>query len=95
MQSVDIEDNDEEKQEMLPGEDVGKPFSPPSGTKDTIPKDHQSLETGIDSHEWYDEGRSGAAEVDDPGSRGIADYKPSGSPKPQNGAIKVIKKAKK
>jgi hypothetical protein len=90
-QSVDIEDNEEEKQEKL-AQDNSRPFSPPSGTKDTIPKDHQSLETNIDEHEWYDEGRDGAAEVTDPRDRGVAGYKPRSYAPPKHGPVKVVRK---
>jgi hypothetical protein len=74
--SVDEEANDEEKQEKV-AQDYDTPFSPPDGTLDTIPKDHPQVDTNMDSQEWYDEGRSGAAEVSDPGSRGVLGYKSS------------------
>jgi hypothetical protein len=74
--SLDEEANDEEKQEKE-AQDFSTPFSPPEGTQDTIPKDHPELDTNMDSQEWYDEGRSGAAEVSDPGSQGVLGYTPA------------------
>jgi hypothetical protein len=73
--SLDEETNDEEDLEKE-DQDYSTPFSPPEGTKDTIPKDYPELDTNMDSQEWYDEGRSGAAEVSDPGSQGVMGYTP-------------------
>jgi len=74
--SLDEETNDEENQEKQ-SQDFSTPFSPPEGTEDTIPKDHPELDTNMDAQEWYDEGRSGAAETSDPGSRGVLGYTPA------------------
>lgn len=63
MLSLDLGPNKEEKLEKL-ASDYDKPFCPPIGVKEYIPSDYPSLDTGIDAHEWYDEGRSGAAEAD-------------------------------
>lgn len=71
--SLDEEANDEEKQEKE-SQDYDTPFSPPEGTQDTIPKDYPELDTNADIQEWYDEGRSGAAGVSDPGNRGVLSY---------------------
>lgn len=92
-QSLDIEDNVEEKQEKL-SQDNSRPFSPPSGTRDAIPKDHPALDDINSSQEWYDEGREGEAEVHDSGNRGVAAYRPMGYTPPQNGLVKTIKKSK-
>jgi hypothetical protein len=75
MYSLDEETNEEEDQEKE-AQDYSKPFSPPEGVQDTIPKDYPELDTNMDSQEWYDEGRSGAAEVSDPGSRGVLGFSP-------------------
>lgn len=75
MQSVDIEPNAEERLEKLQ-QDFEKPFSPPVDIKEPIPKDSPELDTGIDAHEWYDEGASGAAEVTPPRKRSILAYRP-------------------
>jgi hypothetical protein len=74
--SVDEETNDEEKQEKE-SQDYDTPFSPPSGVQDTIQKDHPEVDTNMDTQEWYDEGRSGAAGVSDPGNRGVLGYTPA------------------
>jgi hypothetical protein len=71
-----IEPNDEEKQEKLPN-DFSTPFSPPSGIQDNIDDTHPETDTNIDSQERYDEGISGASEVDDPGNEGILGYTPT------------------
>jgi hypothetical protein len=76
MYSLDEETNDEEDQEKE-AQDFSRPASPPDGVQDTIPKDHPAVDTNMDSQEWYDEGRSGAAEVSDPGSRGVLGYTPT------------------
>jgi len=67
--------NDEDRQEELP-QDNSTPFSPPSGVQDTTDDTHQEADTNVDAHEHYDEGISGAIEVNDPGNRGILGYKP-------------------
>ena len=78
MQSVDIEPNKEEKLEKLE-QDWDKQFSPPSQIeeRERLPKNHPALDTGIDAHEWYDEGRAGAAEVSDTPKRVILSYIPT------------------
>lgn len=63
MQSVDIEPNKEEKLEKL-NQDYDKPFSPPVDIKELISKDHPSLDSGIDEHEWYDVGATVASVTD-------------------------------
>jgi len=68
--------NDEEKQEKLPN-DFSTPFSPPSGIQDNTDDTHPQADTNIDSQERYDEGISGASEVDDPGNRGVLGYSPA------------------
>lgn len=75
MYSLDEETNDEENQEKE-DQDYNHPFSPPEGQQDTIPKDYPELDTNMDIQEWYDEGRSGAAEVSDPGSGMVLGYTP-------------------
>jgi hypothetical protein len=75
MYSLDEETDDEENQEKE-DQDFSPPFSPPEGVIDNIPKDHPEVDTNMDTQEWYDEGRSGAAEVSDPGSRGVLGYRP-------------------
>lgn len=75
-----IEPNDEEKQEKEVN-DFSTPFSPPSGIVDNADDTNQAADTNIDSHERYDEGISGAMEVDDPGNRGILGYDPPNSKK--------------
>ena len=64
--------------------DWEKPFSPPAlvEEREQLPKNHPALDTGIDAHEWYDEGRAGAAEVSDTPQRVILGLVP-----------KMIKKA--
>ena len=59
--------------------DWEKPFSPPAlvEEKEQLPKNHPALDTGIDAHEWYDEGRAGAAEVPDTPQRVILSYIPT------------------
>ena len=74
--SLDEEANDEEKLEKE-AQDFDTPFSPPDGVQDTIPKDHPELDTNADTQQWYDEGRSGAAGVADPGNQGVLGYTPS------------------
>jgi hypothetical protein len=64
MRSLDQKTNDEEDLQKLPADDT-TPFSPPDDTTDDIPPDYQQLDTNIDEHEWYDEGRTGAAGTHD------------------------------
>jgi hypothetical protein len=40
-----------------------------------------------DSHQAYDEGKSNAAEVNDPGDRGVRAYKPKNYTQPQHGPV--------
>jgi hypothetical protein len=75
MYSLDEETNDEENQEKE-AQDYSRPFSPPEGIQDTIPKDHPELDTNMDIQEWYDEGRSGASGVDDKAGEGVLGYTP-------------------
>ncbi|HET9721959.1 MAG TPA: hypothetical protein VFP32_02930 [Candidatus Saccharimonadales bacterium] len=75
MYSLDEETNEEEDLEKE-AQDYSRPASPPEGVKDSIPKDHPQTDTNMDVQEWYDEGRSGAAEVSDPGSQGVLGYNP-------------------
>jgi hypothetical protein len=70
-----IEPNDEEKQEKLPN-DFDTPFSPPSGVKDNADDTHPEADTNVDSMERYDEGISGAMEVDDRRSSIVTGYTP-------------------
>jgi hypothetical protein len=48
----------------------------------------------VDSHQAYDEGKSNAAEVNDPGDRGVRAYKPKHFSPPQNGPVVVRKSPK-
>lgn len=64
MLSLDQQANDEENQQKLANDD-SRPFSPPDDAQDNIPPDDPALDTGIDSHQWYDEGREGAAGTSD------------------------------
>lgn len=75
MQSLDMKPNTEEKLERL-RQDFDKPFSPPLEMRELLPRDHPSLDTGIDAHEWYDEGAAGAAEIILPARRSILKYHP-------------------
>lgn len=70
--------NDEDRQEELP-QDNSTPFSAPDGTDDTTDDTHPQADAGIDAHEHYDEGISGADETSDPGNRGILGYTPPNS----------------
>lgn len=88
------EPNDEERLEELP-EDGQTPFRPadsnPSTTGNTtdpvvvdgrgsdIPDDHPQTDTNIESAELYDEGVSGAVEVEDTsGHSAVTSYTPQG-----------------
>jgi len=75
MYSLDEDSSDEEDLEKE-DQDFSRPFSPPEGVKDNIPKDHPEVDTNMDGQEWYDEGRSGASGVDDPGNEGVLGYTP-------------------
>jgi hypothetical protein len=70
-----MEPNDEEKQEKLPN-DYSTPFSPPSGIQDNKVDTHPAADANLDSTQQYNEGISGAAEISDPGSRGVLGYAP-------------------
>jgi hypothetical protein len=70
--------NEEDEQEKL-SQDYSPPFSPPSGIQDSTDDTHPEGDTNIDSHEHYDEGISGAEEVEDRGNRGVLGYDPSRS----------------
>ena len=63
MQSLDMEPNEEERLEKL-DQDFDKPFSPPADIKELISKDHPSLDSGVDEHEWYDVGATIASVTD-------------------------------
>lgn len=54
--------------------DHAKPFSPPDDVNETIPSEHQALDTGLDSHEWCDEGPGGATETTAKSPTGHAKY---------------------
>lgn len=85
------EDNAEERQEKLV-EDNDRPFSPPSDVKSTVPTDNEMFDSAdADSHQAYDEDLSNAAEVDDPGDRGVRGYRPQNYSPPQHGPVKVRK----
>lgn len=47
-------------------EDFDRPFSEPADSRGSVPIDHPSTDSGLDEHELYDEGLSGAAEADEP-----------------------------
>jgi hypothetical protein len=78
------EENDEERLEKIAG-DYTRPFSPPDDTKETV-KD--------DTHQAYDEGKSNAAEVNDPGDRGVRGYRPKNYNPPKHGPVIVRKSHK-
>jgi hypothetical protein len=85
------EDNAEEKQQKIAG-DYTRPFSPPDDIKETVGDDNQVFDSGdVDPHQVYDEGGSNAAEVNNPGDRGVADYKPKNYHPPQHGPVIVRK----
>jgi len=73
--SLDEDADDEEKLEKE-DQDYDTPFSPPDGIADNIPLDHPEIDTNVDIQEWYDEGRSGASGITDPGNEGILGYTP-------------------
>jgi hypothetical protein len=85
------EENAEERQEKLP-EDNTRPYSPPDDVKSTVGDDNEVFDSmNVDSHQAYDENKSNAAEVNDPGDRGVKGYKPKDYAPPQNGPVKVRK----
>jgi hypothetical protein len=85
------EDNAEERQEKLPA-DYDRPFSPPDDVKSTVSDDNEMFDSmDVDPHQAYDEGKSNAAEVNDPGDRGVTGYKPKHYKPPQHGPVIVRK----
>jgi hypothetical protein len=85
------EDNAEERQEKISG-DYTRPFSPPDDMKETVGDDNQMFDSmDVDPHQVYDEGKSNAAEVEDPGDRGVAGYKPKNYQPPEHGPVIVRK----
>ena len=70
------EPTDEERLEEL-AEDNETPFRPADDNTETIPDDHPQTDTNVQPEEQYDEGVSGAAEVEDDSSQSaVADYNP-------------------
>lgn len=57
-------------------EDFDKPFSEPRAQEDKLNPQHPQTDTDLDSHELYDEGLSGASEVDLPESPDVGEYEP-------------------
>jgi hypothetical protein len=85
------EENNEERQEKLAG-DYTRPFSPPDDVKSTVDENNQMFDSmDVDPHQVYDEGKSNAAEVNDPGERGVRGYKPKNYSPPQHGPV-IVKK---
>jgi hypothetical protein len=85
------EDNAEERQQKIAG-DYTRPFSPPDDVKETVSDDNQMFDSmDVDAHQAYDEGKSNAAEVNDPGDRGVGAYKPKNYSPPQHGPVIVRK----
>jgi hypothetical protein len=85
------EENAEERQEKLP-EDYDRPFSLPDDVKSTVKDDNEMFDSmDVDSHQAYDEGKSNAAEVNDPGERGVTSYKPKDYVPPKHGPVIVRK----
>jgi hypothetical protein len=85
------EDTAEERQEKL-SQDYTRPFSPPDDVKSTVGDDNQVFDSmDVDPHQVYDEGKSNAAEANDPGDRGVKGYRPKDYAPPQNGPVKVRK----
>lgn len=62
MWALDIEPNEEERREKL-SQDFDTPFSPPQDIPALIPVDDPVLDDPVDEHQYYDEGRAGAAEA--------------------------------
>jgi hypothetical protein len=85
------EDSKEERQEKLSG-DYTRPFSPPDDVKSTVGSDNQAFDSAdVSTQQAYDENISNAAEVNDPGDRGVKGYRPKDYSPPQNGPVKVRK----
>jgi hypothetical protein len=85
------EDSSEERQEKLP-EDYDRPFSLPDDVKSAVGDDNEMFDSmDVDPHQAYDEGKSNAAEVNDPGDRGVKAYKPKDYSQPQHGPVIVRK----
>jgi hypothetical protein len=88
------EDNAEERQEKIAG-DYTRPFSPPDDVKSTVRDDNEMFDSmDADAHQAYDEGASNAAEVNDPGDRGVRAYKPKRYTEPQHGPVIMRKSSK-
>jgi hypothetical protein len=86
------EDNNEERLEKIAG-DYTRPFSPPDDIKETVNDDNEMFDSAdADAHQAYDEGKSNAAEVNDPGDRGVRRYRPQNYSPPQHGPVIVRKK---
>jgi|GEM_PF-6448184 len=82
------EDNAEERLEKIG--DETPPFSPPDDVASTVPTQNQAYDSAdVDSHQAYDENTSNAAEVNDPGDRGVEGYNPPGHQPPQDGPVKT------
>jgi hypothetical protein len=64
MAQFDISDEDIDDDEKL-DQDYDTPLSIPGDSRGRITPDHPSTDTGLDEHELYDEGLSGAAEIND------------------------------
>jgi hypothetical protein len=85
------EDSPEERLEKLP-EDHDRPFSMPDDVKSTVGDDNEMFDSmDVDPHQAYDEGKSNAAEVNDPGDRGVKAYKPRDYVPPKHGPVIVRK----
>lgn len=67
----DYDDQRDEPTKRQP-QDYGTPFSPADDTgRQHLPKDHPTTDSGVDSHELYDEGADDAATDNPPeGDRG-------------------------
>jgi hypothetical protein len=88
------EDNAEERQQKLSG-DYTRPFSLPDDVKSTVNDDNEMFDSmDADPHQAYDENKSNAAEVNDPGDRGVRAYKPKNFSQPQHGPVIVRKQQK-
>jgi hypothetical protein len=88
------EDNGEERQEKLP-QDYDRPFSLPDDVKSTVSDDNEVFDSmDVDPHQAYDEGKSNAAEVNDPGDRGVTGYRPKGYAPPEHGPV-IVRKLRK
>jgi hypothetical protein len=85
------EDNSEERLEKLP-QDHDRPFSLPEDVKSTVPDENEVFDSmDVDPHQAYDEGKSNAAEVNDPGDRGITGFRPKNYAPPEHGPVIVRK----